>query len=148
MISLALSACKPSPKPSAAGKNTAPAMRAAPPTPTAQPTIALPYSVSVPRNVPQRMTFHPKGGTPYKADAHEMYRASHKAGWNACMRTFLRGKLTPTSMAPYMTQFGLQQRADQSGFKQCRDGIYALIRRHGRAAVKAALLEQHRRLLK
>lgn len=111
-------------------------------------SISMVYAVVVPTDVPKKMTFHPKMAKPYQADARAMYRESHRAGWEQCVRTHLRGKLTPDSKAVYMTQFGLQQRADQAGFKQCRMEIFALIARHGAARVKAALTKQHGALLR
>ncbi|MFH2009398.1 MAG: hypothetical protein ABI333_22595 [bacterium] len=138
---------KPAPAPAPARQTDPPAMRAATRGPgnTAENSapITLTHSVQVPKDVPQKMRFHPKRDQAYDDDAHAMYRRSHRGGWQECLQTYLRGQLTPTSTASIKQQFGLQQRADQEGFKQCRTEIFALIKRHGAAPVKAALTRQH-----
>lgn len=138
-------------------RKPAPSRRAAPPAMTTASgmhhtanrrpaAISLTYSVQVPKDVPEKMKFHPKRDKPYEADAHAMYRQSHRAGWKECLQTYLSGKLTPTSTATIMQQFGLQQRADQAGYLQCRTAVFGLIKRHGAARVKVALTLQQRKM--
>jgi hypothetical protein len=81
------------------------------------------YEITIPGDVPERMTLTQKDGTQEEGNGRELYAKTHRQGWAECWQRFQRGELdlADESAEPMPVQeFGIEQQGRRDGFEACR----------------------------
>jgi hypothetical protein len=81
------------------------------------------YKLTIPADIPERITLENKDGTTEEANGRELYAATHRQGWAECWQRYQRGELDPSdkSAEPMAVQeFGIEQNGRRDGFEACR----------------------------
>lgn len=89
--------------------------------------------VTIPDELEEEMTFHEKGGSEIRMNAHELYKDAFETGWQEYLERFqsVEIDLDETYVEPHLRQeWGLTMDARHEGFQQCRNDILNYEKRH------------------